>query len=92
MASRSPLNRIVTQHFDERYKRQHVSHFEPARTHYLGLKAQNSENQIFTFECLFLKKQYIILLCFKDLQVAKFLIMYAFTHTNIVFLFQVRTY
>ena len=55
MASRSPLNRLVTQHFDERYKRQHVSHFEPARTHYLGLKAQNFENQIFTFECFSLK-------------------------------------
>ena len=55
--------------------------FEPARTHHLGLKAQSFENPIFTFW-----KQYIILASYKTLQVGKFLLMYSFTHTNIVFL------
>ena len=62
--------------------------FEPARTHHLGLKAQNFENPIFTFGCFSLKAVYNSCKLQRLLQVAKFLIMYSFTHTNIAFLFR----
>ena len=62
--------------------------FEPARTHHLGLKAQNLENPIFTFGCFSLKAVYNSCKLQRLLQVAKFLFMYSFTHTNIVFLFK----
>ena len=61
--------------------------FELARTHHLGLKAQNFENPIFTFG-FFLKAVYNSCKLQGLLQVAKFLVMYSFTHTNIVFLFR----
>ena len=60
--------------------------FEPARTHHLGLKAQNFENPIFTFWCFSLKAVYSSCKSERLLQVAKFLFIYSFTHTNIVFL------
>ena len=62
--------------------------FEPARTHHLALKAENFENQIFTFGCFSLKAVYIFCKLQRLLKVAKFLFMYSFTHTNIVFLFR----
>ena len=62
--------------------------FEPARTHHLGFKAQNFENPIFTFGCFSLKAVYNFCKLQRLLQVAKFLIMYSFTHINIVFLFR----
>ena len=62
--------------------------FQPARTHHLGLKAQNFENPIFTFGYFSLKAVYNSCKLQRLLQVAKFLIMYSFTHTNIVFLFR----
>ena len=62
--------------------------FEPARTHYLGLKAQNFENPIFIFVCFSLKKVYNSFKLQKLLQVAKFSFMHSFTHTNIVSLFR----
>ena len=62
--------------------------FEPARTHHLSLKAQNFENPIFTFGCFSLKAVYNSCKLQRLLQIAKFLIMYFFTHTNIVFLFR----
>ena len=62
--------------------------FEPARTHHLGLQAQNFENPIFTFWCFSLKAVYNSCKLQRLLQVAKFLFMYSFTHTNIVFLFK----
>ena len=61
--------------------------FEPARTHYLRLKAQNFENPIFTFAFFSLKAVYNSCKLQRLLQVAKFLIIYSFTHINIVFLF-----
>ena len=62
--------------------------FEPARTHHLSLKAQNLENPIFTFGCFSLKAVCNSCKLRRLLQVAKFLFMYSFTHTNIVFLFR----
>ena len=62
--------------------------FELARTNHLGLKAQNFENAIFTFGCFSLKGVSNFCKLQRLLQVAKFLLMYSFTHTNIVFLFK----
>ena len=62
--------------------------FQPARTHHVGLKAQNFYNPIFTFGCFFLKAVYNSCKLQRLLEIAKFLIMYSFTHTNIVYLFR----
>ena len=53
--------------------------FEPAGTHHLGLKAQNFENQIFTFRYFSLKAVYNPCKLQRLLQTAKFLFMYSFT-------------
>ena len=66
--------------------------FEPVRTHHLGLEAQNFEKPIFTFRCFSLKAVYNSCNLQRLLQVAIFLVMYFFTHINIVLLFrQLRT-
>ena len=57
---------------------------EPARIHHLGIKAQNVWNPIFTFGCSTLKALYNSCKLKRLLLVAKFLIMYSFTHTNIL--------
>ena len=62
--------------------------FEPARTHHLGLKVQNFETPIFTFWWFSLKAVYNSCKIGSLLQVAKFLFMYSFTPSNIVFLFR----
>ena len=89
MSSPSPLHRLATQHFDERYKRKQSESFlsQPEHT-ILGLKAQNFENPIFTFGYFPLKAVCNYCKLQRLSQVAKFLIMYSFTHTNIVFLFR----
>ena len=56
--------------------------FEPTRTHHLSLKAQNLENPIFTFGCFSLKAVY------NSYKLQRLLIMYFFTHINLVFLFR----
>ena len=89
MSSPSPLHRLAAQHFDERYKRkQSEVIFEPPRTYHLGLKAQNFQNPIFTFGFFSLKVVYKSCKLQRLLEVAKFLFIYSFTHTNIVFLFR----
>ena len=62
--------------------------FQPARTHHLGLKAKNIGNPTFTFVCFSLKAVCNSCKLQRLLQVARLLIMYSFTHTNIVFLFR----
>ena len=87
MSIPSPLHWLATQHFDMSATNAHrVNRFEPARTHHLCLKAQNFENVIFTFRCFSLKA--VCNSCNscklpRLFQVAKFLIMYYFTQTNI---------
>ena len=56
--------------------------------HYLNLKPPNFEIPIYTFGCFSLKAVYNSCKLHRILQVAKFLIIYSFTHTNIVFLFR----
>ena len=58
---------------------------EPARTHHFGLKAQTFVNPIFTFVWFSLKAVYNSCNLQRLLQVAKFLIIYSITHTNIAF-------
>ena len=65
--------------------------FEPARAHHLSLKAQNFENLIYTFVCFSLKAVYNSCKLQRLLQVAKFLFIYSFIHTNNLF-FQAPTY
>ena len=62
--------------------------FEPVKIYHLGLKSQNFENPIFAFGCFSLKAVYNYCKLQRLLQVAKFLFMYSFTHTDIVFLFR----
>ena len=62
--------------------------FEPARTHHLGLKAQSFQKPIFKLGCFSLKALYNSCKIQRLFQVAKFLFMYSFTHTNIVLLFR----
>ena len=54
--------------------------FKTDRTHHLGLKTQNFGNPIFTSGCFSLKAVY-------NSCKLRFLFMYSFTHTNIVFVF-----
>ena len=89
ISSPSPLHRLATQHFNECYKRKESESFlSQPRTHHLGLKAQNFESPIFAFGCFYLKAVYNSCKLKRLLQVAKFLFMYFFSHTNIVFLFR----
>ena len=83
-----PVHRIDQQHnilmsATNKCKQSFLSHPE-----HLGLKAENFEKTIFTFGCFSLKAVYNSCKLQRLLQVAKFLIMYSFTHTNIVFLFR----
>ena len=67
MSSPGPLHRLATQRSPLYHnttfwwaihtQTQHVP-FAPARTHYLGLKVQNFEKPISTFECFSLKAVY----------------------------------
>ena len=66
--------------------------FEPARTHHLGLKAQNFENPIFTFRCFSLKAVYNSCILQRPLQIMKFLFMYSFTPLQHTLFFQLPTY
>ena len=62
--------------------------FEPTRRNHVGLKTQNFDNPIFTFRWFSLKAVCNSCKLQRFLQLAKFLFMYSFTHTNIVFLFR----
>ena len=53
--------------------------FGPARTHHLGLKAENFENPIFIFGCFYLKAVYNSCKLQRLLEVAKILFMFSFT-------------
>ena len=81
MSSPSPLHQLATQNFDEHYKQKQSESF-------VSQPSQSFENPIFTFGCFSLKAVYNSCKLQRLLQVAKFLFMYSFTHTNIVFLFR----
>ena len=87
MSSPSPLHRLATQHFDERYKHKQSESFLSQPEHTIWVQG-NFENPIFTFGCFSLKTLYNSCKLQILLQVAKFLFMHSFTHINIVFLFR----
>ena len=62
--------------------------FEPAWTHHFGLKAHKFQRPIFIFGCFSLQVKYNSCTLQGLLQVAKLLLMYSFTYTNIEFLFR----
>ena len=78
MSSLRPLYWQAAQHFDERYKRKQKA---SQNTRFGSLGTELWEPNIFIW--VLLSESSI-----KFLQVAKFLFMYSFTHTNIVFLFK----
>ena len=88
MSSPSPLHRLATQHFDERYKRKQSKLFLSQPEHTIWVSRQNFENPIFTLVCFSLKTVYNSCKLQRLSQVAKFLFVYSFTHTNIAFLFR----
>ena len=73
------MDRLATQHFDERYKRNQSESFLKQAERNLDLKAQNFENPIFTLGCFYLKAVYNSYKLKRLLQVARFLFMYSFT-------------
>ena len=89
MSSSSPLHRLATQHFDERYKRKQSESFlrQPQHTIWAS-RHRKFENPIFIFGCFSLKAVYNSCKLQRILQAEKFLIMYCLTHSNIVFLFR----
>ena len=86
MSSPRPLHRLVTQHFDERYKRKQSESFLSQLEHTILTSRHRTLRIQYLHLGVFLWKQYIILASHKGF--CKFLTMYSFTHTNIVFLFR----
>ena len=91
MSSLSPSHRPATQHFDEGYKNKQSESFLSQPEHAIWVSRHRTLRTQYLHFGVFLWKRYIILASYKDfLQVAKFLFLYSFTHTNIVFLFSHR--
>ena len=87
MSSLSPLHQLATQHFDERYKWKQSESFFSQPEHTIWVSRNRNLRTQYLQLGIFLWKQYIIPASYKEfLLVAKFLIMYSLTHTNIVFL------
>ena len=85
MSSPSPLHRLTTQHFDERYKRKQNESFLREPEHTIWVSRHRTLRSQYLHLVVFLWKQYIILASYKGFCN---LIMYSFTHTNLVFLFR----
>ena len=81
MSSLRPLHRQAAQHFDERYKRKQSESFLSQQEHTIWVPRNRPLRIKYLHLDVSLWKQYKI-------QVAKFLFMYSFTYTNIVFLFR----
>ena len=88
MSSPSPLYRLATQHFDERYKRKQSESFLSQPEHIIWVPRHRTLRTQYLHLGVFLWKQYKILASYKDFFKLQFLFMYSFTHTNIVFLFR----
>ena len=81
MSSLRLLHRQAAQHFDERYKRKQSESFLSQQEHTIWVPRNRPLRIKYLHLDVSLWKQYKI-------QVAKFLFMYSFTYTNIVFLFK----
>ena len=86
MSNPSRLHRLAAQHFYERYKRKQSESFLSQAKHTILVSRHRTLRTQYLHSAVFLWKQYIILTSYKDF--CKFLFMYSFTHTNIVFLFR----
>ena len=86
MSNPSRLHRLAVQHFYERYKRKQSESFLSQAKHTILVSRHRTLRTQYLHSAVFLWKQYIILTSYKDF--CKFLFMYSFTHTNIVFLFK----
>ena len=83
MSSSSQLPRLVTQHFDERYKRKQSESFLSQPEHTICISKHK------TFRYFSLKAVYKSCKLQKLFPVAKVLFMYSFTHMNIAFLIKI---
>ena len=88
MSRTSPLHRLATQYFDERYKRKQSESFLRQPEHTIWVPRRRTLRTQYLHLGVFLWKQYKILASYKDFCKLQFLFMYSFTHTNIVFLFK----
>ena len=89
MSSPSPLHRLTTQHFDERYKHKQSESFLSQAEHTIWVSRHRTwRTQYLNFIFFPLKAVYNSCMLQGLLQVAKFLLMYSFTLINIVFLFR----
>ena len=85
MSSPSPLHRLATQQFDERYKSKQSESFLSQPEHNIWVSWYGIftlfywKNPIFTFGCFSLKAVYNSCKLQKLLQFEKFLFMYSFT-------------
>ena len=66
MSSPSPLHRLATQHFDERYKRKQSESFLSQPEHTIWVSRHRTLRTQYLHLGLFLWKQYIILASYKD--------------------------
>ena len=88
MSSPSRLHRLATQHFDARYNCKHSESFLSQPEHTIWVSRHRTLRTQYLHLGAFLWKQYKILASYKDFCKLQFLLMYSFTHTNIVFLFK----
>ena len=88
MSSPSPLHRLATESFDERYKRKQSESFLSQPEHTISVSRHRTLWTQYLHLCVFLWKQYIILAIYKDF--CKLSSFWLFTPllTNIVFLFR----
>ena len=66
MSSLSPLHRLATQHFDERYKRKQSESFLSQPEHTIWVSRHRTLRTQYLHLGVFLWKQYIILASYKD--------------------------
>ena len=85
MSSPSPLHRLETQHFDERYKRKKSESFLSQPEHTIWVSRHKPLSSQYLHLVVFLWKQYKILASYQDFCKLLFFFKYSFTHTNIVF-------
>ena len=89
MSSFSPLYRLATQHFDERYKRKQSESFLSQPEHTIWVSRHRTLRIQYLHLGTSLLKQYIILASYKDFcKLQSFCLCTPLLNTNIVFLFR----
>ena len=91
MSISSPFHRLATKHFDERYKGKQSESFFRQPEHTIRVSRHRTLRTRYLHFGVFLENMKAVYNSCKLqilLQVAKFLLMYSFTHTNIVSLFR----